>query len=160
MILQPTFVKTTVLCLEENSLLKTSLKCLVFCWKSVPFTQSSSHVMTGKSAALTRCANGGIDHDNIMLVVLMQVGHKLANSFYGKPLLVESKDLSTVHVIDIGPHRLQWDLGLAIVVNHLGNLIDITVAVFALMELRIVSETRSIDGSSRRNLRRKTSSFA
>lgn len=77
-----------------------------------------------------------------MLIMLMQIGHELARFIYGESLLIESKDLSAVHVVDIGPHGLQWNLGLAIVVDHLGNLVDIPVAIFALMELEMVSEAR------------------
>ena len=73
-----------------------------------------------------------------MLVVVMEVPDQLTHLFQGEAVWVKRENSPSVHVVDVCPHSLQGDACLAIVIDYLRNLIDITVAVSALMQLLII----------------------
>lgn len=68
----------------------------------------------------------------------MKMVHKFTHLAQGVPLGVIGKYPPSVHVVDIIPHGLQGDASPAVVLNHFGRLIDIPVAVFAVLELAYV----------------------
>lgn len=85
--------------------------------------------------ALTAHTYGRIDHDDVVLVVVMQIVHKFTHLVQRISHWVKSKHPSLVHVVDVIPHRLQGNACLTVVVDHLGHLIDIPVAISAIVEL-------------------------
>ncbi|KAL2278986.1 hypothetical protein FJTKL_14124 [Diaporthe vaccinii] len=74
-----------------------------------------------------------LTHHNVMLVILVQLLDKLLHQVKREPLRVEGEDPAELHVIDVGPHGLQGDGGLAVVVDDLGDVVDVLIAVAALV---------------------------
>lgn len=111
-----TLVEGTVIALEEDVLFDTA----------------------GQSGVLRSLCrrHGRIDHDNVLLVVLMEVADQLSHGRERETLRIQGKDPSAVHVVNIGPHRLKGNAGLAVVVDNLGNLEGILIAVAALVEAK------------------------
>lgn len=70
-----------------------------------------------------------VNHDDVVLVVGVQVGDEGAHLVDGVALWVEGEDAATVHVVDVSPHGLEGDAGLGVVVDDLGDLKGILVAV-------------------------------
>ena len=87
------------------------------------------------SYILTTRTHSRINHDNVVLVVVMKIFHELTHLAQGVPLGVISKYPTPVHVVDIIPHGLQGDASPAVVLNHFCRLVDIPVAIFAVLEL-------------------------
>jgi hypothetical protein len=83
----------------------------------------------------TRVANSRINHDDILLVMLMQVRNQFPHLVNGEPLRVESEHFPATHVVDISPHSLKRDTSTTIVVDSLGDVEDILVAIATVVEL-------------------------
>lgn len=94
---------------------------------------------------LTAHAHSRVDHDNVMLIVIVEVGYQLPHLFERESLRIKGKHPPLVHVVDICPHRLQRDLCLAVVVDHFGEFIDIAVSITALVELKSQHTIRTIE---------------
>lgn len=75
--------------------------------------------------------------------MLVKVRYQVPHHPQRKPFLVQRKHTSTTHVVNIGPHGLKWNTGTAIIVNDLGDLEDILVAISAVVELEY-SQRQSI----------------
>lgn len=106
---------------------------------------------------LTALANSWIHHDYILLVVIVEIVHKLSHLIERKPARkmstaeqienfvhfqvpgVQCKHFSPIHVINIGPHGLQGNPSLAVIVDNLSHIEDIAVAISTLVELFIVN---------------------
>jgi hypothetical protein len=65
----------------------------------------------------------------------MEICHQLTHLLKRESLRVKCEHPTSVHVVNVGPHGLQGNLRLGVVVDNLGNLEDITIAVSALVEL-------------------------
>lgn len=85
---------------------------------------------------LTAITNRRIHHHNVVLVMLVQVIHELAHLLQWEALWIESEHSATIHVVDISPHSLQRNMGTAVVVDNLSNIIDILVSVAAVVVLK------------------------
>lgn len=85
---------------------------------------------------LTTITNCRVNHNNVVLVMLVQVIHQLAHFLQWEALRIQSEHPATIHVVDISPHSLQWNVGMAVIVDNLGNIIDILVSVAAVVELK------------------------
>ena len=85
---------------------------------------------------LTAITNCRVHHNNVVLVMLVQVIHQLAHLLQRESLRIQSEHPATIHVVDISPHGLQWNVGMAVVVDNLGDIVDILVSVAAVVELR------------------------
>ena len=94
------------------------------------FLNGSVH---GRIILVTSCR---VNHDNIVLVVVVEVGHKGAELLTRVALRVGGEDEATVHVIDISPHRLKWNVGLAVVIHYLSHSEGVRIAVTALVEAK------------------------
>lgn len=55
---------------------------------------------------VVECRHGWIDHDDVVLLVSVEVVDQLADHVEWEPFRIESEDPSKVHVIDIRPHSL------------------------------------------------------
>ena len=78
--------------------------------------------------------DGGINHDDVVLVVLVERVDKLAHGGEGETLGVKREGHSAVHVVDVGPHGLERDTGLAVVVDNLSHLEGIAVTIAAVVK--------------------------
>jgi len=58
-----------------------------------------------------------VNHNNVVLSVVMQVVHDILHPSQWIALGIKGKYLTQVHVVNIGPHCLEWDIGLAKVRN-------------------------------------------
>jgi len=70
-----------------------------------------------------------------VLAVVMEVVHQFAHLLQRISGWIIGEHPSPVHVVDIVPHGLQGDSSPAVVVNNFSSLVDISVAVFAVVEL-------------------------
>ena len=77
-----------------------------------------------------------VHHHDVVLVVRMEILHHLSDLLQREAHLVQGEDTATIHVVNIRPHSLQRNMGMAVVGNDLGNLVGILVSVAALVELR------------------------
>lgn len=77
--------------------------------------------------------HGRVNHDDVVLVVGVQVGDEGAHLVERVALRVEGEDAATVHVVNVGPHGLEGDAGLGVVVDDLGDLKGVLVAVAAVV---------------------------
>ena len=75
-----------------------------------------------------------IHHHNVMLIMTMQEVDKLADFFEWKAIRIQSEDFAAVHVINICPHCFEGDMVGTVVGNDRSDLIDILVAITALMK--------------------------
>jgi hypothetical protein len=50
--------------------------------------------------------DGRIDHDNVVLLVLMEVVDQLADKLKRVALRIQGEEAAELHVVDIGPHGL------------------------------------------------------
>ncbi len=73
----------------------------------------------------------------------MQVVHELANFLKRETLRIQSEHPTAIHVVNVSPHGLQWNVSMAVVVNNLGNIIDVAVSVAAIVELKGKSQHRN-----------------
>ena len=80
-------------------------------------------------------ANGRVNHDNVMLVVVVEMANQLSHLLNRETLRIEGENIAAPHVIDICPHRFERDSSNRIVVYDLRNVENIPVSVTALMEL-------------------------
>lgn len=71
--------------------------------------------------------------------MVMKMVYQLAHLMQREPLWIKGERPPFVHVIDICPHGFQGDIGLAIVVNHLGNVINIPITISAIVELLLLA---------------------
>ena len=83
----------------------------------------------------TADAHRWIDHDNVVLIVIVEVIHDRTHVVEGVPLVIEREHPSSAHVVNIRPHGLQRDFSLAVVVHHLCDLEDIPVPIAAVVIL-------------------------
>lgn len=83
----------------------------------------------------TRVANSRINHDDILLVMLMQVRNQFPHLVNGKPFRIEGEHLPAIHVVDISPHSLKRDTSTTIVVDSLSDIKNILVAIATVVEL-------------------------
>lgn len=67
--------------------------------------------------------------------MLVQVVHELAHLLKGKTLRIQSEHPTAIHVVNVCPHGLQGNVSMAVVVDNLGNIINIAISVAAIMEL-------------------------
>lgn len=65
----------------------------------------------------------------------VKIRNQLAHLVDREPLIVYSKYPSSTHIINIGPHSLEWDSSTTVVVNYLGDIEDILVAISAVVIL-------------------------
>jgi hypothetical protein len=70
-----------------------------------------------------------VNHDDVVLVISMEVVNKFAHHGQGESLRVDGEDSSKVHVIDIRPHGLKGNVGQAVVLDNFGNIEGILVSV-------------------------------
>ena len=75
-----------------------------------------------------------INHDNVMLISRVKSVHKVFDQLWWEPFGIKREDAPTVHVVDIRPDSLQWDIVDGVVGGDSGHLVDILVAVPALVE--------------------------
>jgi hypothetical protein len=68
-------------------------------------------------------------------MVLVEMMHQLPHLTQWKALGVQGENTTPVHIVDICPHGLQRDMSMAIVVNGLGDFVDILVSISAIVEL-------------------------
>lgn len=73
--------------------------------------------------------HGRVDHDDVVLVARVQVRHERAHLVQREALRVEREDAPPVHVVNVCPHGLERDVGLAVVVDDLGHVKHVLVAV-------------------------------
>ena len=64
----------------------------------------------------------------------MQMSDQLLHFLQWEAFGIQGKDFAEIHVIDIRPHRLQWDGCRGVVVHNIGHLVDVLHAVTAPME--------------------------
>ena len=76
----------------------------------------------------------------------MQVVDKLTNSRKWIVLWIKREYPSVLHIIDVSPHHFKWNFCLCVVVYNLSHLIDVTIAISALMETK--APIRHHDGQS------------
>jgi len=95
---------------------------------------ADTHIGAGKQI-LTASTNSRVNHDNVVLVVVVEIVYQFTHLLQWISRWVIGKHPSPVHVVDIVPHGFQGDAGLAVVVNNFSTLVDISVAVFAVVEL-------------------------
>ena len=69
-----------------------------------------------------------------MLIGIVQVGNQLTHFAKREALRVGCHDLASIHVVNVSPHSLKRDTSLAVVVDNIGHLVDVLVAVLALVE--------------------------
>ncbi|KAF5121944.1 hypothetical protein E5D57_012416 [Metarhizium anisopliae] len=73
--------------------------------------------------------HGRVDHDDVVLVARVQVRHERAHLVQREALRVEREDAPPVHVVNVRPHGLERDVGPAVVVDDLGHVKHVLVAV-------------------------------
>jgi hypothetical protein len=78
----------------------------------------------------------GINHHDIVLLMVMQMVHNVLHPRQGKSLWVKCEDFAEVHVVNIGPHGLERDVCLAVVGDNFCQHEIVLIAVFALVKLR------------------------
>lgn len=74
-----------------------------------------------------------VHHNNLLLVAGMEIIVNRLHLLERESLGVKREDPSSVHVVDIGPHRLQRNRSHGVVVNHFSNLEGILVSVSAIV---------------------------
>ena len=60
-------------------------------------------------ASIGNGADGRVGHDDVLLIVLVEIVNDLAKTVEREILGVGGEDEAAVHVVDIGPHGLKWD---------------------------------------------------
>lgn len=77
--------------------------------------------------------NCRVDHDNVVLVVGVEVRDDSAHLVELEALRIKREDATAVHVVNVRPHGLKRDASGAVVVDNLGDLEDVLVAVAAVV---------------------------
>jgi hypothetical protein len=80
--------------------------------------------------------NSRVDHDHVVLVVLVQVVDDIPHSVERETVRIEGHDVSVVHVVDVSPHSLQRNAGGRVVGDNLSNGVEISVSVSALVQAK------------------------
>lgn len=89
---------------------------------------------TVKRRVVVLVAGCWVNHDDVVLVVLVKMRDERTELLHGVALWVGGEDEATVHIVDIGPHSLEGNAGLTVIVDDFGDLESILVTVSALME--------------------------
>jgi hypothetical protein len=98
---------------------------------------------------LTAHADGGVNHDDVVLVVVVEIFHQLTHLLKRESLRIKGEHPTSVHVVYVGPHGLQWDLRLRVVVDNLSDLKDIAITISALVELEEIRQGRADEDRER-----------
>lgn len=72
---------------------------------------------------------------DLLLLVLVKIIHELSHLLDGKPLRIEGEYGSSIHVVDVGPHRLKRYTSFAVVIDNFCYLKHISISVSTLVEL-------------------------
>lgn len=78
--------------------------------------------------------DGWVDHDDVVLVICVQVVNELTHHGHGETVWVDGKDAAAVHVINVRPHGLEGNAGQAVVLNNFGDVVGVLVSISALVE--------------------------
>lgn len=73
--------------------------------------------------------DGWVDHDDVVLVVCVQVVNELTHHGQGETVWVDGKDAAAVHVVNVRPHGLQGNARQAVVLNNFGDVVGILVSI-------------------------------
>jgi hypothetical protein len=76
-----------------------------------------------------------VDHHNLMLLMVMQVVHNVLHPQQGKSLRVKGENLAEIHVVNVGPHRLERDICSAVVHDDFCQHQIVLIAIFSLVKL-------------------------
>ncbi len=74
-----------------------------------------------------------VDHDDVVLVSGVDGVHQVFIQISWVPLRIDGEDAAAVHVVDVRPDRFEGDVVGGVVGDDSSNLVDIPVAVFALV---------------------------
>ena len=114
--------------------------------------EESVHLDTAVVRSVIMLSNRWIDHEDKLLLMIVQVLDNLTHPVQREAIRVEREDPAMVHVVNVCPHRpgisvsiialihaasilLHWDSGCRVVGDDLSHLEPILVSVLALMEL-------------------------
>jgi hypothetical protein len=114
-------------------------------------TTEISSVLLNKQALVTRsrkCIVGQIvvllllkcyrriNHNDVMLVVVVQIVNNIAHPRKWKSVGIQGHYIALVHVIDVGPHRLERNSRGRVVRHDLCNSVEIAISVTTLVQAK------------------------
>jgi hypothetical protein len=100
---------------------------------SVGLLEEDSLLNSALEGGVGLVGNRGVNHHNVLLVVLVQVVDNAAHLVKREALGVKSENPTVVHVVDVGPHGLEGNGGGAVVGDNLSNVDPVTVSVTTLV---------------------------
>ena len=65
----------------------------------------------------------GVDHHDVVLLVLMKAGDKRTHLLEWEPLGVQGEYMAGVHAINAGPHSLQLNASDAVIIHNVGDIV-------------------------------------
>ena len=118
--------------------------------RTIVVLQKDTRARTVLESRIVLIRYGRVHHHDIMLIMIMKISDELLHLFQWESIRIQCEDLdnfsfylalggtfvylSQIHVVDVGPHRLQRNVSDRVVCNDCGDLINILHAIPTLME--------------------------
>jgi len=79
--------------------------------RTIGLLEPNAILLTAVESRVVLVSDGRVNHENVVLAMLVEVVDNLTDFVKRESLRVKSEDPAVVHVIDISPHSLQGNLG-------------------------------------------------